>query len=108
MDKQFVISINGQNAVNAGYSFQRGRCYSAIKDGGKWLAQLEVVVDEPGNYNGHPKKWVDVSGIKSGRDVETVLNFLAVNGFSGCPCMITEETQGDYICSEKELFCCII
>lgn len=104
----FVVSVNGQKAVDAGYAFQRGACYRGIMNHGKKIAQLEVVVDEPGEYNGNPNKWVDVSYIKTGKNVETVLNILSKIGFKGCKCIISKEKQDDCIVEAKELFCTIV
>jgi hypothetical protein len=106
----FVISVNGQKAVDAGYKFQKGACYRQIINHGKALAQLEVVVDDEGMYNGNPNKWVDVAYIKTGKDVETVLNILSKIGFKNCPCFISEviNSNTDFIDTEKELFCTII
>lgn len=101
----YTISINGQKAVDVGYRITAGRCYKRLENG---IAQLEVVVDDPGTYNGNPNKWVDVSYIKTGSDVEKVINILAKLGFSGCPCLVTKDTASGCYVKSAELFCCII
>lgn len=106
--KYYTISVNGQKAVDAGREFCKGSCYRQIITHGKALAQLEVVVDDSGEYNGNPNKWVDVSYIKTGADVEQVLTALAKIGFSGCPCIVTEDTETGCYARQEELFACII
>ena len=101
----FTISINGQKAVNAGYAFCAGYCYKQLVGG---IAQLEVVVDDDGMYNGNPNKWVDVSYIKTGSNVETVLNMLKEIGFDGCPCIISKDFVTGCMVKSKNLCCCII
>ena len=106
--KSFSVSINGQKAVEAGYAFQSGFCYRQIRTHGRVIGQLEVVIDEEGEFNGIPNKWVTVAWIKTGEDVKRVLNALAKIGFSGCSCYVSEDTTTGCYTEEKELFCCII
>jgi len=108
MERYYVIAINGQTAVDAGYTFCNGYCYRQLTVDGKFIAQIEVVVDEPGTYNGNPNKWVDAAYIKTGKDVEKALSALASIGFSGCPCLISKCTVSG--CYEKvdEMCACII
>lgn len=95
MEQFYTIMINGQKAVDAGYKFCNGRCYRGIYTHGKRIAQLEVVVDDEGEYNGFPQKWVFVGYIKSGEDVKRTLEALKKIGFSGCPCAIDYEDWSD-------------
>ena len=107
MERYFVISINGQKAVDAGYSLCGSHCYSGLTVDGQRIAQVEVVVDDAGTYNGNPNKWVDVSYIKNGKDVEKAINALAESGFSGCPCFISYAVISG--CYEKsEELCCLV
>ena len=105
MEKYFVISINGQKAVSAGYAFCAGKCYARFCDN---LAQLEVVVDDDGTYNGNPNKWVDVSYIKRGSDVLRVLDALRSAGFAGCKCIVSQCFSSECFEKATELFCTII
>lgn len=66
MKSFYTIMINGQKAVDVGYRFCGNSCYRKIRTHNKVLAQLEVVIDEPGDYNGNPLKWVSVSYIETG------------------------------------------
>lgn len=86
-----VISINGQKAVDAGYKFQRNACYRGIYNHGKRIAQLEVVIDEPGEYNGLASKWVAVT--TDFKSAETTINQLRKIGFAGCPALIEYEND---------------
>ena len=76
-----VLSIYGQETGNIGYNFQGNYCFRGIYNHGKRIAQLEVVVDEPGYYNGLQKKWVDVTIL--GNNLEETLKQLRRLGFSG-------------------------
>ena len=76
-----VLSIYGQEAVTIGYNFQGNYCFRGIYNHGKRIAQLEVVVDEPGYYNGLQKKWVDVTIL--GNNLEATLKQLRRLGFYG-------------------------
>ena len=77
-----VLSLYGQKAVNIGHDFQGGYCYRGIFNHGKKIAQLEVVVDEPGEYNGFAMKWVDVTLLNN--QLDQTLAQLKKIGFSGC------------------------
>lgn len=88
-----TISINGQKAVDIGYKFQNGYCYRGIYNHGKRIAQLEVVLDEPGQYNGYDIKWVDVSYIEP-KNVDKVIKQLRRLGFGGCVATISDERDG--------------
>lgn len=44
-EHEYILSLQGQQAVNAGYRFQGEHCYRGIYDHGKRIAQLEVVLD---------------------------------------------------------------
>lgn len=95
MNEFYTIMINGQKAVDAGYKFCNGYCYRRIQTHGKFLGQLEVVIDEPGQYNGLQNKWVSVAFIENGKDVEKTLKALSKIGFSGCPCVISLDQEYD-------------
>lgn len=69
MENAIVISINGQKAVDVARAFCAGCCTRGIYAHGKRIAQLEVVVDQDGTYNGNPNKWVDVTVIAPGKAV---------------------------------------
>lgn len=108
IQRYFTIAINGQSAVDAGYKFQGRNCYRDIITHGAKIAQLEVVIDDDGDYNGIPQKWVDVSWIKTGADVQRALRALAKIGFAGCPCVVSACELTGCIEDSTELFCCII
>ena len=108
LKKFFTVLINGQKAVDAGYSFNNGGCCADITNSGKRLGQLEVVVDEEGDEEGVLNKWVSVAYIQKGEDVETVLNILKKQGFDGCPCVICKEIEKNCFATQKSLCCCLI
>ena len=86
----YCLSFNGQNAVDIGYKFQNGSCYRPIYNHGKMIAQLEVVIDEEGTYNGFPCKWVEVSYINQ-KDINAVISQLAKIGFKNQIAWLDEE-----------------
>ena len=89
-----VLSIYGQEAVNIGYKFQGNYCFHGIYNHGKRIAQLEVVIDEPGYYNGLQNKWVDVTIL--GNNLEATLKQLRRLGFSGSWTLCyTEDANGN-------------
>lgn len=109
---EYVISIQGQQAVDAGYAFQRGHCYRVIRDwNGRFMGQLEVVLDDKDKiYNGIPSQWVDVSFIDR-NDIERILSHLSKIGFKGCPCVIGQENRSDERPDGKDDYgemCCLI
>lgn len=104
--KQFNIAINGQKAVNAARSFIGSACFRGIYNHGKRIAQVEVVIDDAGYYNGIPNKWVDVV-IFEQKQIETVINQLSRIGFKNCPCIIQVENVSGCYAAAKDL-CCII
>lgn len=75
--KQFNIAINGQKAVDAARAFIGTACYRGIYNHGKRIAQVEIVIDEPGTYKGNSNKWVDVT-ILNQKNIEMVVNQLAM------------------------------
>ena len=85
-EHEWVISIQGQRAVDAGYKFQQNYCYRGIYDHGERIAQLEVVLDSDIVYNGLVQKWVDVT-LYDWRYADRVLKQLGRRGFKGCSCM---------------------
>ena len=99
-----VLSIYGREAVKRGYEFQNGYCYRGIYDHGKRIAQLEVVVDEPGQYNGYELAWVDV--MVEPKNIQKTLKQLSRIGFAGCYASITDwlEQFEDYDEFEMESF----
>lgn len=86
----YCLSFNGQNAVDSGYKFQNGYCYRPIYNHGDIIAQLEVVIDEPGSYNDLPCKWVDVSYIDK-KNINAVINQLEKIGFKNQTAWLYEE-----------------
>ena len=102
MNISYCISINGQRAVDLGYKFQNGSCYRGIYNHGKRLGQLEVVIDEPGEYNGYSEKWVDVSYIEH-KNIDAVLKQLKRLGFSGCFAVLSESHENNGYCTEKTI-----
>lgn len=105
--QQFNIAVNGQKAVDAARAFIGPVCYRGIYNHGKRLAQVEIVVDEPGTYKGLPNKWVDVTVLNQ-RDIEGVVSQLSRLGFSGCPCMIQGENVMGCLVNSTDLCCFII
>lgn len=105
MEKYYVISINGEKAVKAGYKLCNGYCCTSFCNG---LAQLEVVVDDDGFYHGNPNKWVDCAYIKRGADVLRVLDALKLSGFSGCKCIVSQAFISGCVEKSTDLFCTII
>ena len=100
MKKTYCLSFNGQNAVDIGYKFQNGSCYRPIYDHGKVIAQLEVVIDENGMYNGLPCKWVDVSYIDK-KNINAVINQLGKIGFKNKIAWLEEEEiEGSFAVSK--------
>lgn len=105
--KQFNIAINGQRAVDAAYAFVGSGCYRGIYNHGKRIAQMEVVIDEPGTYRGNSNKWVDVT-IFEQKQIETVVKQLGRLGFNGCPCLVQLETVTGCMINSIDLCCFII
>lgn len=87
---EWIISIQGQRAVDAGYKFQQNYCYRGIYDHGKRIAQLEVVLDSDIVCKGLTSKWVDVILYKW-EYADRVLKQLERLGFKGCLCMVYDE-----------------
>lgn len=101
-----VLSVYGREAVKRGYEFQGNSCYRGIYDHGKRIAQLEVVVDEDGQYNGFDLAWVDVMTKKE--NVQKTLKQLARLGFKDCYANILDwiepaEDLDEYELDELEL-----
>lgn len=105
--QQFNIAVNGQKAVDAARAFIGPACYRGIYNHGKRLAQVEIVVDEPGTYKGLPNKWVDVTVLNQ-CDIEGVVSQLSRLGFSGCPCMIQAENVLGCLVNSTDLCCFIL
>ena len=89
-EHEWVISIQGQRAVDAGYEFQKNYCYRGIYDHGERIAKLEVVLDSDMVHNGLVQKWVDVT-LYDWRYADRVLKQLEKLGFKGCLCMCYDE-----------------
>lgn len=89
-NETYYLYIHGKKAVKAGYAFQENRCYRVIEDyDGKFLAQLEVTLDNDIDRSGY--YLVDVSYIKKPENIKTVLAILRNIGFAGCPCIVQKE-----------------
>jgi len=94
----YAVCVNGQKAVDAARRFCKGFCYRQIMTHDRTVGQMEVVIDEPGSRLGLSNKWVAVSWIKSGSDINEVLSCLHRLGFSGCLCeIIMEEERGSTV-----------
>ena len=91
---EWVISIQGQQAVDAGYKFQKNYCYRGIYDRGERIAQLEVVLDSDIVHCGLVQKWVDIT-LYDWRYADRVLKQLERLGFQGCLCMLYDELSPD-------------
>lgn len=91
-EHEWVISIQGQRAVDAGYKFQGESCYRGIYDHGERIAQLEVVLDSEEVYKGLQSKWVDVILYKW-EYADIVIKQLERLGFKGCLCMFYDEAS---------------
>lgn len=98
--KELVITINGQKAVDAGNAFCGKFCYRGIYDHGKRVAQLEVVRDDDGTYNGKPNKLVDVT-VLDAADMWKVVKQLHRLGFAGCFCAPIVYIDG---CAEDDAY----
>lgn len=102
--KQYVIAINGQKAVNAGYAFAGNHCFRPLYDANRYIGQLEVVLDSDESYNGIPVKWVDVTVLHR-EDLPQLLALLSSSGFKDCPCIIQEEDLEGCIAHDTDLCC---
>lgn len=105
--KQFNIAINGQKAVDAARSFIGDACFRGIYNHGKRIAQVEIVIDDDGFYNGNPNKWVDVTVFEQ-KQIETVVKQLSRLDFNNCPCIIQIENVTGCYAVAKDLCCFII
>ena len=90
--RRYLIEVNSQKAVDAARAFIGPRCYRQLEIGGVFAAQIEIVIDEAGEYNGYSNKWVAVSFIPAAL-VPAVFTWLENNGFSGC--LATFETEAE-------------
>lgn len=89
-EHEYILSLQGQQAVDAGYKFQGNFCYRGIYDHGERIAQLEVVLDSEEVYKGLQSKWVDVILYKWEYAERTIKQLKRI-GFSGCLCMFYDE-----------------
>ena len=89
-EREWIISIQWQRPVDAGYKFQQNYCYRGIYDHGKRIAQLEVLLDSDRVHCGLVQKWVDVT-LYDWRYAYRVLKQLKRLGFEGCLCMCYDE-----------------
>ena len=103
--KQYVISINGQKAIEAGYAFVGNHCFRKLYKAKHFIGQLEVVLDSEDEYKGILQKWVDVT-VPRRSDLIQMLDLLANNGFKDCPCIIQEEEVINCFAHATTL-CCI-
>ena len=87
---EYILSLQGQRDVCAGYKFQRRYCYRGIYDHGERIAQLEVVLDSDIVKYGLVQKWVDVTLYKW-EYADRVIKQLERLGFKGCLCMCYDE-----------------
>jgi len=88
--KEYTISVNGHAAITKAREYIGNHCYTQIKINNTFAAQIEIVIDEQGTYNGMPNKWVDFSFIPS-KLVLSVLQWLSDNGFGGFTAIIFED-----------------
>ena len=82
--KWYVIYLHGEEAAKIGHCVQDGFCYHRLWKDGKFLAQLEVTLED----------LVDVSFIDSEENVQETLRQLGKLGFAGieyCVCSYTDE-----------------
>lgn len=102
--KEYCIMVNSQYAVDLSREIIGNYCYKRIVINGQFLAQAEIVIDEPGKYNGLENKWVSF-GFVPGNKVETLLKWFVDNGFSNCFATIEQEDSqnSDYIPERKEI-----
>lgn len=77
-----ILSIYGHHAVDIAKKFQDNYCYRGIYNHGKRIAQLEIVIDEPGYYAGLENKWIDVTIL--GNNFDATLKQLRRLGFANC------------------------
>lgn len=101
--KQYCISVNGQQAVNAAAKLIGNRCYMPVKSDeieykDLYIGQLEIVLDDDRIYNGLPCKWVSLSFIPSENIIPAVI-WLKNHGFENCHADIVQEDDqtSDYI-----------
>lgn len=92
MKHEWVISVQGQRAVDAGYKFQQDHWCRCIYDHGEKIAQLQVVLDSDLIYKGLASKWVDVILYKW-EYADAVLSQLERLGFKGCLCAFYDEAD---------------
>ena len=101
--KTYVISVNGQQSIDAARQIIGNRCYSPVKSDeleykDVYIGQLEIVLDDSSLYNGMIQKWVDLSFIPSENIIPAMI-WLKNHGFSGCYASIMQEDDqtSDYI-----------
>ena len=97
-----ILSIYGHNAVNIAKKFQGDYCYRGIYNHGKRIAQLEIVIDEPGYYAGLENKWIDVTIL--GNNFESTLKQLRRLGFAGCWVLCYAEGMNSNKLSDEVFF----
>lgn len=103
----YEIMINGQQAVDAGYAFCKNSCTRGVYKAGKRIAQMEVVLDDDGSYNGLLNKWVYVGYIKNTKDVAKTLSCLARMGFEGCLATVGRFIDSEVVCAE-DIYCATV
>lgn len=80
-----IISVNGQKAVDYGYSVSKGKCYGFIRNN-NCDVRVEVVIDDNGSYNGHTNKWVEF--IPQRGALDDVISMLISAGLGSCYAVI--------------------
>lgn len=90
---EYCISVNGQCAVNQAKKIIGNKCYQPIFQN-SFIGQIEITIDEPGEYNGLPKKWVSISFIPHNK-IDKVISWLQDNGFSDMLSVIQQEDPQD-------------
>ena len=62
-DRFYNVCVNGQNVIDWANSLGKGYCsfhlYIPVNGSMRKIAQVEVVVDEDGEYNGYSNKWTN-------------------------------------------------
>ena len=84
-----IISVNGQSAVDYGYSVAKDKCYGFIRTY-NCVVRVEVVIDDNGVYNGHSNKWVEF--IPQSGNLDDVISMLILAGLGSCYAVIAHNS----------------